>query len=105
MVVRSGMQACLSILRRELRRAAVRAELVIQLVRARLYRHARAVESLREEDLLAAQPVVGAGELELQPPPPPVRCRGQAEPATPSCGGQTKPDIAGEPKADSIVQT
>ncbi len=67
MVMGSGMQACLSILRRELRRAAVRAELVIQLVRARLDRHARAVKALREQDLLAAQPVVGAGELELRP--------------------------------------
>ena len=54
----------------KLRRAAVRAQLVVELVRARLDRHARAVEALREQDPLAAQPVVRARKLQLLPASP-----------------------------------
>ena len=60
------MRAHLLILLGELRRAAIGAQLMVQLVCARLDGHARAVEALREEHPLAAQPVVCARELQLR---------------------------------------
>ena len=56
----------LIILLGKLRRAAVGAQLMVQLVGARLDGHARAVEALRKEHPLAAQPVVCARELQLR---------------------------------------